>query len=41
LGVTIVEVIMKNISNRKMISVIDAMLKADDILFLRFRLTGL
>ena len=41
LGVTMVEVIMKNINNRKMISVMDAMLKVGDILFLLFRLTGI
>jgi hypothetical protein len=41
LGVTMVEVIMKNIKNRKMISVMDAMLKVGDILFLLFRLTGI
>jgi hypothetical protein len=34
-----VEVIMKNISNKKMISVMEAMLKAGDILFLLFKLT--
>jgi hypothetical protein len=39
LGVTMVEVIMKNISNKKMISVMEAMLKAGDILFLLFKLT--
>ena len=33
---TMVEVIMKNISKRKMISVMDAMLNAGLILFLRF-----
>jgi len=31
-----VEVIMKNISNRKMISVMEAMLNSGDILVLRF-----
>ena len=36
LGDTTVEVIMKNISNRKMRSVMDAMLKVGDILALRF-----
>ena len=39
LGVTIVEVIMKNISNKNTRSVIDDMLKVGDILFLRFKLT--
>ena len=41
LGVTIVEVIIKNISRRKMMSVIEAMLNVVDILFLRFMLTGI
>ena len=36
LGETIVEVIMKNINNKKMISVMDAILKLGDILVLRF-----
>ena len=39
LGVTMVEVIMKNINNKKMISVIEAMLKEGDILFRLFKLT--
>ncbi|MEI3074357.1 MAG: hypothetical protein V8T40_08885 [Phocaeicola vulgatus] len=36
LGDTMVEVIMKNISNRNMMSVIDAILKLGDILCLLF-----
>ena len=36
LGDTMVEVIMKNISNRKMMSVMDAMLNSGDIFVLRF-----
>ena len=38
LGDTMVEVIMKKISSRKMRSVIEAMLKAGDILALRFNI---
>jgi hypothetical protein len=40
LGVTIVEVIIKNTNSRNTRSVIDDMLKVGDILFLRLRLTG-
>ena len=36
LGDTMVEVIMKNISNKNMMSVMDAILKLGDILFLLF-----
>ena len=36
LGETMVEVIIKNISNKNMMSVIDAILKLGDILFLLF-----
>ena len=36
LGETIVDVIMKNISNKNMMSVMDAILKLGDILFLLF-----
>ena len=36
LGDTMVEVIIKNISNRNMMSVMDAILKLGDILFLLF-----
>ena len=37
LGETIVEVIMKNINNKNMMSVMDAILKFGDILFLLFK----
>ena len=36
LGETMVEVIIKNISNKNMMSVMDAILKLGDILFLLF-----
>jgi len=39
LGDTTVEVIIKNISNRKMTSVMEAMLKLGDTLFLLFNPT--
>ena len=41
LGVTMVEVIMKNINSKNTRSVIDDMLNEDSILVLRFRLTGI
>ena len=38
-GLTIVDVIIKNISSRKMMSVIDDMLKCGDILFFLFSIS--